>query len=362
MTDEFFDDALIRALRSCSGGIPQAVANDLSKANKVFEIDPEMSLVRMRRALDLIMRGVASVAGIIPGTKPIEQLLVELTKVSAIPPIVQKHCRVIKEFGNLAAHGNDEFIHGFEENDITEMEAKICAQSMIIVANWYKNKIVPQSDGEGNYIIVTGQEITTNLIDQAIEIDKINYLEQFRGIRDTCLEWHARNSQIYTMILDPITKNVVGYINSMPLEANFFNKIKSGTTIDLDIPPCEIRKYDLPDFYLMYFSSIGIHPSYHSTNAFRFLYDAFIKKLIILAKNEIFISEVIADAITPEGRQLCSFAGMKEVCKTNHNSSIYHTTLLPPALRATTISGKSLLAFYRKKYDEFRDIIDTHQT
>lgn len=61
------------------------------------------------------------------------------------------------------------------------------------------------------------------------------------------------------MIQDKHSGKIAGYINAIPLEQEFYRAIESGSIIDLSIPPDAIRRYDLPDFYLLYFSSIGIH-------------------------------------------------------------------------------------------------------
>ena len=52
--------------------------------------------------------------------------------------------------------------------------------------------------------------------------------------------------------------------------------------MDVTILPDFIKTYDLPDFYYLYFASIGIHPSYQNSNAFKVLYDAFVEKLLQL--------------------------------------------------------------------------------
>lgn len=355
---ECIDTELIRTLQTSTVGTAQAIANELSKINQIVSIDPEMGLVRIRRVLDLLLRNVAEQNGIRSGTKPLEQILVELTRNCSIPDLVEKHCRVIKEFGNFATHGNELPISGLSFEAVSDVELAICAQSLMVLVRWYQNVIMPQNKRKELFAVLDSDQITNAYIDQAVEIDKLNYSDQLVGINSYCYRWHERNQDIYTMIIDPITDNLVGYINAMPLEKDYYNQIKKGKTIDTMIPDNVIRKYDFPDFYFLYFSSIGIHPSYQNTSAFRILYETFVNKLIDLARKEIFLVEIIADAVTPEGLRLCKYAGMKEYCKTNHNSAIYSVMLLPPSLRITTAAGKTLVSYYEKKYQDFRDIID----
>ncbi len=357
---------LIKELRCSSISTAQAIANELYKINQIIDIDPEMGLVRIRRVLELILRNISEQNNIKVGTKPLEQLLMELAKDKIIPVLVQKHCRVIKEFGNLAAHGTNQLSFELSTEQvsdvISDIEIVMCIQSLGIITNWYKSHIIPNLQQEEHYTLISGQQITRDLIDQAIHIDNLIYPNELCGIQDICYAWHEHNPDIYTMILDPITNQLVGYINAMPLEPSYYNLIKSGQTLDVDIPTTEIKQYTLPDFYFLYFSSIGVHPSYHNTSAFRILYDAFINKLIELSKRGCFMVEILADAVTPEGLKLCKYAGMSKVCTTNHQSEIQSVMLLPPSLRVATTSGKILTTFYQKKYREFQEIIDTIYT
>lgn len=351
------DKNLIMNLREFRASTPQAVANDLFKFNKIAQLDSEMAIVRARRVIDLIIRNIATIYGNIPGTKPLDQLINELNRTNEIPQIIQKHCRVVKDFGNIAAHGIEETTPCIKEESITQLEVGICATSLMAVVRWYLDHIVPKLSEKTPYRVVSGKQVTNDMIDQAVAIDQLIYPNQLRGIRENCYAWHDRNPDIYTMLLDGNTGSVIGYINAMPLEEEHYKLIESGQTIDVDITPNMIRRYDFPDFYLLYFSSIGLHPSYHDTSSFRTIYASFIDSLLNLAREEIFMTEILADAVSLEGARLCKYAGMRDICKTSHDSIIYKATMLPPSLRVTTSSGKNLVLYYQKKYDEFRDLL-----
>jgi len=316
-----------------------------------------MGIVRLRRALDHIIRSVAVHSDLSPGTKPLDKIIDDLAHKSILPAVICKHCRVVKDFGNIAAHGNSVASYTDEDKDLSMVEAKMCATSMEIIARWYFERITPQLPEDNPYVVVSGEMISKEMIHQAVQIDALIYPEKFRGMFEICCSWFEKNPHIYIMIIDGSTHNVIGYVNAMPLEAEYYARIASGSTIDIDIPSSVIRKYDLPDFYLLYFASICLHPSYQNTSAFRALYDAFIEKLVQLARNDIFMTEILADAVTPEGVRLCRYAGMHEERQTEHKSTIYKVSLLPPALRVTTKTGKNLLGFYKRKYEEFKDLL-----
>ncbi|MCJ7481759.1 MAG: DUF4145 domain-containing protein [Thermodesulfovibrionales bacterium] len=351
------DDMLISKLREFRSATPQAVATDLMKFNQISEIDFEMAIVRARKAVDLMLRSVSQQLGIVPGTKPIDQLLVELTRAKGLPPVVERHCRVVKDFGNLAAHGSDTESAIQADSILTISEAFMCAESTMIIARWYCNQIAPQLPDDVPFRVLTGKQVSPAMIDQALAIDAMVYPEQLRGIQSICYSWLDRNPEIYTLLIDPSVEKVIGYINAMPLEPEYYKIVESGKRLDVDFPAKAIRLYDLPDFYFLYFCSIAIDPSYHSTTAFKALYNAFIDKLLDLAQREFYITEILADAVTEEGNRLCQYAGMRSLGETSHNSQIFKATLLPPSLRVTSLKAKKLTIFYQKKYEEFRDLL-----
>lgn len=351
------DSELIGELRGFKSATPQAIATDLIKFNQIARLDCEMAVVRARKAVDLVLRSVSQHANIAPGTKPIEQLLDELKRARMLPPIVERHCRVVKDFGNFAAHGSELGSEAGADSALTLSEACLCAESTMVIARWYCSHIAPQLSADIPFRIKNGAQVSPAMIDQALAIDKMVYPEHLRGIRDICISWLERNPEIYTLLTDPNTDKVVGYINAMPLEPEYYRMLESGKRIDVDFPASAIRRFDLPDFYLLYFCSIAIDPSYHSTTAFKTLYDAFIDKLLELAQREIFVTEILADAVTDEGGRLCRYAGMREIGNSSHDSKIFKVTLLPPALRVTSLKAKKLTVFYQNRYEEFRDLL-----
>lgn len=197
-----------------------------------------------------------------------------------------------------------------------------------------------------------GKKVTAQMIYQAVCIDHYVYPEEFRGIYETCLNWWKKNPFIYIMIEDCKTKKIVGYINAMPLSDKYYNKIRNGETIDIDIPVDEIETYDFPDTYKLYFASIAINPDYHNTNAFKTLFDGIVIYLLQLYEREIYFSSIVADAVSAIGEKLCKYIGLKYVSDSNHKSKIYEGKLLPPTIRHTTILSKHLISNYQQLQTE----------
>jgi hypothetical protein len=193
-----------------------------------------------------------------------------------------------------------------------------------------------------------GRNVSPEMIYQAVGIDGCVYSNEYQGVYETCINWWKKNPAIYVMIEDNQTKKIVGYINAMPLNNDYYQKIRSGETIDTDIPSEEIETYDFPDTYQLYFSSIAIHPDYHNTNAFKALFDGFIIHILELYDREIYFSSIVADAVSAIGEKLCKYIGLTHITNSNHGSKIYEGTLIPPSILPKTNLCKRLITVYQQ--------------
>lgn len=211
----------------------------------------------------------------------------------------------------------------------------------------FSNTISILNVDSDNFVCHLGRKITQDMIYQAVCIDQSVFSSEFQGIYETCINWWKKNPFIYVMIEDPTKKRIAGYINAMPLTNEYYHRIRSGETIDVDIPISEIETYDFPDTYKLYFSSIAIHPDYQSTSAFKTLFDAFIYQILHLYEREIYFSSIVADAVTPVGEKLCKYIGLAHTIDSNHGSKIYEGALIPPSIRPTTFWCKRLIAAYQ---------------
>jgi len=347
-------DELIEELRRSRFATAQAIANNLSKFNELLPVDVEMAVVRSRRALDSIVRNVSRLEGSQPGTKPLENIISDLQKSGALPAVLSGHCRILKDLGNLAAHGIDDTQYS-ASTGLGQAEAEVCANSISTISRWYLANILPRVCEEFPYTILHGARIDDDILKGIMAIDDQVYPPEFLN-PDIHYEWRARNPDIYTVVVDTNTARVCGYVNAMPIEESYYDGLSQGVINDSRLPAEAIRKFDLPDFYKMWICSIAIDPSYQCTYTYKALIEGFIDKLISLAQRDMFISDVVGDAITPAGQRMAMYAGMKKMCDSEHGSSIYRVTLLPPSLRVTTAKGKKLLTYYRNKYEEFKEL------
>lgn len=200
--------------------------------------------------------------------------------------------------------------------------------------------------GDSLYKVYWGNSLTEEMIYQAVGIDKLVYNDSYIGDYQKCVGWWKKNRFIYVMIEDVRMKKIIGYINAMPIDDVLYDKIKNGEIIDVTIDEENIETYDLPDTYNLYISSVALHPSYHNTGAFKFLYDALMMLITELFEREIYFSRILADAVSPIGERLCKYIGMSKCKESEHHSKIYEGYLIPNNLRSTTKLSKNVFGLY----------------
>lgn len=106
----------------------------------------------------------------------------------------------------------------------------------------------------------------------------------------------------------------------------------------------------MPFPYSAYFSSIVIHPDYQNTDVFMQLFNAIVKKFIFLGEHDVFVHRMIADAVTKNGEKFCKLFGMNKIKNSNHESTLYEITMIPPRFRVISKTSKQLFDYYQRKY------------
>jgi len=161
------------------------------------------------------------------------------------------------------------------------------------------------------------------------------------------------DNAIYTMIKDTKSNKIVAYINASPITDECYEDMLEGKYADSCIDDDCIVSYDLPGLYNLYFASVVVDQSYQNIGILKYIYDSFVEKMINLLNNDIIIERVIADAISPKGRKFCELFGMKKIInKTDHNSTIYEVSMIPPQFRVSSIMTKKLFDLYERKAKE----------
>lgn len=206
--------------------------------------------------------------------------------------------------------------------------------------------------------IITGRQITPKDIQEAVELDLLVYDDVYHVDATQCEEWYHVNPDIYVMAKDNTTNKVIAYVNISPVTDECYERIKNGDFIDTGITADMILSYDMPFPYSVYFSSIVIHPEYQNTNVFTKLLNAIIKKFVYLGEHEVYIKRMVADAVTHNGEKFCKLFGMNKLKGSNHESTLYEITMIPPKFRILSRKCKQLYDYYQRKYEDTPYLFD----
>lgn len=200
--------------------------------------------------------------------------------------------------------------------------------------------------------IISGKQVTVEDIRQAVALDMLVYDDIYHVDSTLCEEWFEVNPDIYVMAKDISSDKIIAYVNVSPVTEECYERIKRGDFIDTGITADMILSYDMPFPYNLYFSSIVIHPDYHNTEVFMELFNAIIDKFLMLGEHEVYIKRMIADAVTKNGEKFCELFGMKKLKGSDHDSSLYEITMIPPKFRMLSKKTKLLFDYYQRKYEE----------
>lgn len=220
-----------------------------------------------------------------------------------------------------------------------------------------KADFTPQEKGD-KFKLLKGKEITPEDIKKALELESLVYQEDAMQSLSSCLKYFDANPEIYLFMKDMTTGNIVANIDITPVTEDCYEMLRSGHFVDTNITPDMVLSYDLPCTYDLYFSSIVVHKDYRGTDLFLKMFNAVVEHFISLGEREVYAKRMLADAVTKEGEKFCKLFGMHKVRKSDHSSTLYEITLIPPQFRIISKATKTLHEYYKKKYEEAQYLFD----
>jgi len=242
-----------------------------------------------------------------------------------------------------------------EENKKTMIDLSLAS-----ILDWflsYISAILPKNKSNERVETVWHSDFTYQDFVDMHEIDKLVLRSDLIAPPEVSYRWHQYNNFSHIAVRSSKTKKIVGYFTLFPVTDELYEEIKSGNFKDNELDTKGIRRYEFPDFYKLYVACVCVHPDYQNTTAFHTLYNSLIKMMYDLATDrEVYITEIITEASTPNGLKLCKVFGLKKLLDTNLDTEIYGATLLPPSLRLVSNFGNKLIRFYQDKYTELRDL------
>jgi len=244
---------------------------------------------------------------------------------------------------------------------INENDKKMMTDlSLASILDWYLvyiAKIFRKNMNDELIDTVWYNELTFQDFLDMYEIDQLVLRPDLIASPEVVYKWYQYNNFSHIAVRSRTTKKIIGYFTLFPVTDDLYKDIKSGNFKDNDLNTTGIRTYDIPDFYKLYVACVCVHPDFKNTKAFHKLYNSLVKMMYDLAtEKEIYITDIITEASTPQGLKLCKILGFKKLMDTNLNTEIYGATLLPPSLRLNSNFGHKLIRFYQDKYTELKDL------
>lgn len=219
---------------------------------------------------------------------------------------------------------------------------------------------IAKEEGEfksSRYSIITGKQLNDDYVKMTVDLDKLIYTKDYQISYDKALSWYHKNHDIYIIIYDNELNQIVAYMNACPFKDKTFENIKSGITKEINITENDILDYDIPGLYNLYIFAMAVRPGHEDrSKMITMLQDNFIKKLYNLAKDGFYISNIAAEAVNDTEERLFSrYFRMKEILKTEYNSSIYEIKDLPRNIKKHFTSKREILNKLHKEYIEFHN-------
>lgn len=151
---------------------------------------------------------------------------------------------------------------------------------------------------------------------------------------------------------------IVGYWHFVPLFDDTLQLAIQGRLRDAEITTDKVRVFEFPGSYSIYFVSFGLLSRFRRTKGYMLLLNSLFDVLLDLAKNQIFIDKVCANAFSPSGDSLCKTFQMTCVGPHAEHGTIYLTTVAS-VLRLAVCQNyreyKELVALYSAHLGLFGD-------
>lgn len=344
--------SLVREMRTYNDFKLDQLAIKLSSVLNLINTSTNSSLFETKAVIDTILSDIAARENIYLST---EQDSMDLfLSIDFLSSNLKEHIKFLKQIIN-------ESLPNYNSLKNSQTDLYLMQFSLYSLIEWYMLSYFKKPTLSTKTIVpVAPEEFSKEDILKSYEIEKLVLPPTLIANPSVVLAWNEHNPLTFIGARDTATGDLVGFFNTLPISDKFYNAILSGDFDDTTIDINEIKQYDMPGFYKLYLCSFCINPAYNTTTAFKVIYNSFIDFLLNLAsERDIFISDIIADGVTPKGASLCESIGMKKEVTTPHNSNVYTAKLIPPeysTLKLNDKNGHRLISYYDRIYNEYKEL------
>ncbi len=353
-------NSIIRQFEKTENLVIKNLAKKFEKFNTLASFEPELAIIYSRKIIICILQQISCHNETGHNNFSLNELIELCYQKTLISGKIKDSLNSMNQISDIVFSSYNYQIGHTSEKKLHSDEIAIFVSSLQFTLKWYIKHYSNQIKPERTYYNLAPELMKPIHFSQICELEK-KYPPQFRTSSDTINTWHHHNPNIYTVITDLKKKNVIGLIEALPLNSEYSNRLYLSELNDTEIPADAIMKFDKPAILKLYISSVIIDTFYYNSDIFIFMFDAFLKKLLMLARKGIYFSEVFADIINPQGRKIARYWEMEKVNDTQHSSSIYKLTLIPPSLEELLHitdhkTAESLNFYYERKFRELHEV------
>ena len=202
----------------------------------------------------------------------------------------------------------------------------------------------------GRYAVLRGRDVPKEDVEAIIALDRESFAEAYQVAPEQDIALFEANRENGLVVKDSKTGEVVAYSMLLPVREEVYERILTGKFVDTALTPDMVLPLDRPGIYRMYFASIVIHPKHRGASLLLTMFNAMVEDFIALAERGIFGASLAADVVSQDGEKFAKLFGLVELRKTDHASSIYEVSGLPPEFRVTTPATERLVGLYWEKF------------
>ncbi len=322
-----------KAIETALGGMKAVLDTVYSKVSSTiddilsFQEQPNMTSVKMdEKSLGYIRRKLNEVSSIQTNYKIMSKTA--LTKKEVIQHIKGFYSK-IANLQNVLEDAGIKTRNEFFEN------VRKCKEEIESSANTLR--IAGLLNNESKHRIADDRDVKTwgwdskKLLDELIKLDYETMEGLTRDMEGSTDQWadvFSESPDTWRLLVNG-SESIIGYWHFVPLFPDDFQKAKLGELKDSEIVAERIMPLDIPGDYDIYVVSIALRRGYRNHEDRSLLFGSFFEEVYSLAKDGIFIRNIITNAFTPDGFRTCTRFGMKAIAKHAQYGDIFYRTLYP---------------------------------
>lgn len=242
---------------------------------------------------------------------------------------IQKFYGEIEKFENVLAEAekkkSDEFF-----NSVKKCKEEIEFSAVKLRISGLLSLEGPHRIAEDRDVKMWGWD-SKKLLDELIKLDyetMAGLTRDMEGSTDQWAEVFSESPDTWRLLVNG-NESIVGYWHFVPLFPEDFQKAISGELKDSEITAERIVPLDQQGDYDIYVVSIALRRGYRNHEDRALLFGSLFEAIYSLAKDGIFLRNIVTNAFTPDGFRTCSRFGMKEMAHHLQHGSIFYRTLFP---------------------------------